>query len=74
MDQFQTLGKFQSERLLFIDKGYHEIVIPDHTFTFCTKQPATREVRFLIFTESAPRPIQSSSCNVHYKDEGLNRW
>ena len=46
MDQFQTLEKFQSECLIFIDKGYHEIVIPDHTFTFCTKQPATREVRF----------------------------
>ena len=25
----------------------------------------------LIFTESAPRPIQSSSCNVHKKDGGM---
>ena len=25
-----------------------------------------------MFTESTPTPIQSSSCNVQYKDEALN--
>ena len=68
MDQFQISEKFQSERLLFIDKGYHEKVIPGYTFTFCITQPVAKEVPIMIFTELGPRPIQSRSCNVHYKD------
>ena len=31
MDQFQSSKKFQSERLLFIDKGYNEKDIPGYT-------------------------------------------
>ena len=73
MDQFQISEKFQSERLRFIDKGYHEKVIPGYTFTFCITHPVAKEVNIWIFTESAPRPIQSSSHNVHYKDEGMKR-
>ena len=73
MDQFQILEKFQSERLIFMDKGYHEKVIPGYTFTFCITQPIAKEVKFENFTKSAPRPIQSGGCNVHYKHEGL-KW
>ena len=40
---------------------------------FCITQPVAKQVIFLNFTESAPRPIQSSSRNVHYKHEGLKR-
>ena len=74
MDQFQISEKFQSERLLFIDKGYHEKIISGFTFTFCITQPVAKEALFFLnFNESAPRPIQSSSRNVHYKHEGLKR-
>ena len=73
MDQFQILEKFQSERLLFMDKGYHEKVIPGYTFTFCITQPVAKEVTLLNVTASAPRPIQSSSRNILYKHEGLER-
>ena len=48
-------------------------VIPGHTFTFSITQSVAKEETFLNITESAPRPIQSSSCNVHYKHEGL-KW
>ena len=44
MDQFQISEKFQSTRLLFIDKGYHEKVIHSYTFTFCITQPVAKEV------------------------------
>ena len=30
-----------------------------------------KRISFLIFTESASTLIQSSSCNVHWKDEAL---
>ena len=73
MDQFQISEKFQSERLLFIDKGYHEKVIPGYMFTFRITQPFAKEVKQINFTELAPRPIQSSSGNVRYKYEGLKR-
>ena len=73
MDQFQISEKFQSERLLFIDKGYNEKVIPGYTFTFCITQPVAKEVTFKNFTESAPRTIQSSSRTIHYKHEGVKR-
>ena len=73
MDQLQISEKFQSERLLFIDKGYNENIIPGYTFTFCITQPVAKEETFGIFTESAPMPVQSSSCNVHYKYEGLKQ-
>ena len=46
MDQFQISEKFQLERLLFIDEGYHEKVIPGYTFTFCITQPVAKEVTF----------------------------
>ena len=68
MDQFQILEGFQSERLLFIDKGYYEKIILGYTFTFSIIQPVAKEVPIMIFTELGPRPIQSRSCNVHYKD------
>ena len=71
MDQFQISEKFQSDRLVFIDKGYHEKVFPGYTFTFCITQHFAKEVIIIIFTETAPGPIQSSSRNVHYKDESL---
>ena len=35
-------------------------------FTFCITQPVAKEVKIFSFTELAPRPIQSSSRNVHY--------
>ena len=56
-----------------MDKGYHEKVIPGYTFTFCITQPIAKEVKFENFTKSAPRPIQSSSHNIHYKTEDLKR-
>ena len=59
----------QSERLLFIHKGCHEKVIPGYTLTFCITKPVDEKVIILIFTESTPTPIQSSSRNVHYRDE-----
>ena len=46
MDQFQISEKFQSKRLLFIDKGFHEKFIPGYTFTFCITQPFAKEVIF----------------------------
>ena len=61
----------QSERLHFIHKGCHEKVIPAYTLTFCIPKPVDKKVNMVIFTEPAPTPIQSSSCNVHYKDEAL---
>ena len=36
---------------------------------FCITKPVDKRVKFLIFTESAPTPIQSGSRNVHYKNE-----
>ena len=56
MDQFQILEKLQSECLLFIDKGYHEKVIPGYTFTFFITQPVAKEVNFLFFI-SLNRPL-----------------
>ena len=73
MDQVQISEKFQSERLLFIYIGYHEKVSFGNTFTFCITQPVAKEVNIITFTEPAPRLIQSSSLNVHYKDEGLKQ-
>ena len=61
----------QSERLLFIHKARHEKVIPVYTLTFCITKPVDKKVKMVIFTEPAPTPIQSSSRNVHYKDEVL---
>ena len=54
---------------------YHEIVIPGLVtlLPFCITQPVAKEVTFLIFTALPPRLIQSSSRNVHYKDEGMIR-
>ena len=46
MEQFQISEKFQSESLLFIDKGYHAKVIPGYTFTFCITQPVAKEETF----------------------------
>ena len=71
MDQFQISEMLQSERLLFIDKGCHENVILGYTLTFCITKPVDKRVTIIIFTESAPMPIQSCSPNVHYKDEAL---
>ena len=71
MDQFHISEMLQSERLLFIHKGCHEKVIRGYTVTFCITKPADKKVTIKIFTESAPTPIQSSSRNVHYKDEAL---
>ena len=71
MDQFQISEKFQSDRLLFIDKGFCSKVIPSYRFTFCITQLVAKEVKNIIYTELVPRHIQSSSCNVHYKDAGL---
>ena len=73
MDQVQISEKFKSERLLLIDIGYHGKAGPGYMFTFCITQPIAKEVNIIIFTESAPRPIQSSSHNVQYKDEGLKQ-
>ena len=61
----------QSEWLLFINKYCHEKVIPVNTLTFCKTKPVGIKVKFLIFSESAPTPIQSSSGNVLYKDVAL---
>ena len=61
MNQFHISDKFQSERLLFNDKVYHEKVIPDYNFTFCITQHVVKEVTFKNFTESTSRLIQSSS-------------
>ena len=73
MAQFQISEKFQSECLLFIDKGNYEKYIPGYTFTFCITHPVAKKVKLNNLIELAPRPIQSSSCNVHYKHEGLKR-
>ena len=73
MDQFQISEKFQSERLLFHKKGYNDKLIPGETFTFCIKQPLEKQLKITTFTEFAPRLIQSSSRNVHFKDERLKR-
>ena len=61
-------------RTLDINKGYHEKVIPASTFTFCFTKPVDKEVQIIIFTESAPRSIQSSNRNVHNKDGSLKHW
>ena len=45
MDQFQISEKFQLERLLFIDEGYHEKASPGCTVTFCITQPVAKEVQ-----------------------------
>ena len=45
MDQFQISEKFQSERFLFIDKGYHEKDIHGYTFTFCITEPVAKELK-----------------------------
>ena len=63
--------KLQSDCLLFIHKGCHERVIPVYTLTFCITKPVGKKVKMVIYTELAPTPIQSSSRNVHYKDEAL---
>ena len=44
MDQFQISEKLQSERLLFVDKGYPEKVITGYTFTCCLTKPVKKEV------------------------------
>ena len=46
-------------------------VIPGYTLTFCETKPVDKKVKVIIFTESAPTLIQSSSRNFHYKDEAL---
>ena len=61
----------KSECLLFVHKGCHDKVITCYTLGFCITKPVDRKVKSRIFTESAPTPIQSSSCNVHYKNEAL---
>ena len=61
----------QSERLLFIHKGCHEKVIPVYTLTFCITKPVDKKVKIKKITESAHTLIQSSSRNVHDKDEPL---
>ena len=71
MDQFQISEMLQSERLLFIHKGCQEKVIPGYTVIFCITKHVDKKVNIIIFTESAPTPIQSSSRNVHNKDEAL---
>ena len=53
----------------FIHKGCHEKIITGYTVTFCTTKPVDKKIKTITFPESAPSPIQSSSCNVHYKDE-----
>ena len=64
MDQVKISEKLQSEHFLLIDIVYYEKASPGYIFTFCITQPVAKEVKLIIFTESAPRPIQSSSCNV----------
>ena len=71
MDQFQISEKLQLYFLLFIDKRYHEKVILVTHLPFVKTKPFEKEVPISIFTESAPRLVQSSSCNIHYKDGGL---
>ena len=66
MDLFQISEKFQSELLLFIKAIMKKL-------SLVTFLPFVKDVKILIFTESAPRPIQSSSRHVHYKDKGL-KW
>ena len=46
MDHVQISEKFQSERLLFIDIGYHEKDSPGYNVTFCKPQPVANEVNF----------------------------
>ena len=72
MDQFQCSNFFQSDCLLFLIKAIIKKNVLCYTFTFCITQPFAKKVKIKVFTESAPRPIQSSSHNIYYKDEGKN--
>ena len=58
--------------LTIINKGCNEKVIPAYTLTRCITKPVDTKVKLVFFTEKAHMPIQSSSCNVHYKDELRN--
>ena len=69
MDQFQFQKCCNQNAYFLIHKGFHEKVSPVHTLTFCITKPVDKKVKKITFTAPAPTPIQSSSGNVHYKDE-----
>ena len=48
--------------------------MPGYTLAFCITKPVDKKVlkKNIICTALAPTPIQSSSYNIHYKNEALN--
>ena len=42
-----------------------------YTFTFCLTMPVDKKGKIFIFTQSAPRVIQSNNRNVHNNDGDL---
>ena len=55
----------------FINKAVHEKNTSVNTLIFCITKLVDKKVKMVFFTDPAPTPIQSNSCNVHYKDEAL---
>ena len=65
--QFQKCCN-QNDYFLLINSVMKKLFLLTH---FCITKPVDKKEKFLIFSELAPPPIQSSSGNILYKKEAL---